>query len=113
MAAYFHQILPAEREIPSYYSLTVGIHFLLDGGSLPPDLPVNCVKQIMMPIRNGFVKGGGEREVRRLIPIVSVIIPIDNIKKMNNMRLPKPREQPAGKIWFNPLCCHYPGYRRG
>ena len=40
-------------------------------------LPVDCVKQITMPIRNGFVKGGGEREVRRLPPILSVVIPID------------------------------------
>ena len=74
-------------------------------------LLVDCVKQITMPIRNGFVKGGGEREVRRLPPILSVVIPIGNIKKANNMRLPKFREQRAGKIWSNPLCCHYPGYR--
>ena len=37
MAAHFHQILPAECEIPSHCFHTVVSHFLLDAGSLPPD----------------------------------------------------------------------------
>ena len=46
-------------------------------------LPVDCAKQITMPVRNGFVEEGGEREVRRLPPIFSAVIPIGNIKKAN------------------------------
>ena len=38
-------------------------------------------------------------------PILSVVIPVGNIKKANNMRQPKFREQLACKIWSNPLCC--------
>ena len=64
-------------------------------------LPVDCVKQITMPIRNGFVKGGGEREVRRLPPILSVVIPIGNIKKANNMGYQSPGNRPPAN--FGPI----------
>ena len=102
---------PAECEIHSHCFHKVVIHLLLDGGSLPPDYARRLCQTNYNANKDGFVKGGGEREVRRLPPILSVVIPIGNIKKANNMRLPKSREQPAGKIWPNLLCCHYLVYR--
>ena len=60
-------------------------------------LPVDCAKQITMPVRNGFVEGGGEREVRRLPPILSAVIPIGNTKKANK----SPGNSPRAK--FGPI----------
>ena len=100
---------------------TVVPDFLLDGGSLPPDFARGRCQTNYIANRHGFVKGGGERGVnkgrgvRRLPPppptrpfqlflvwqnfgpLLSLVIPIGNIKKANGMRQPKSRELPGGK----------------